>query len=335
MSNSRVPVAVTIGDPAGVGPELSLRVASEPDLAPESPVVLIGSAGLLRRVAKAASLDVEIRVIDDPADAAVVPGVAFVIDVPMDYDAVVPGHVDAACGQAAVDAITESARLALAGEVSAVCSAPANKEAFNAAGHHYEGQTEIYAHLTDTTAFHTILIGGPFRVSLVSAHCSMLEAVARVKTPRIERILRELHTSLVEQFGMAEPRIGVAGLNPHAGENGVFGREEIDEVRPALDKLRAEGMNLGDPMAADSLFWQAEGGKYDAVLAMYHDQGTIPLKRYGYVTLAAGLPIIRTTAGHGTAFDIAWQNKADPGLLSRAVGLADELGNRTSVSRAP
>ena len=318
-------VAVTIGDPAGIGPELSLRVASERQFMSRFPVVLVGSADLLRRVARRLALRVELRVIDDPRQASATPGTAYIYDVAMDAGAVTPGRVSAACGQAAVDAIEVSTRLAQRGVVDAVCSAPANKEAFNAAGHHFEGQTEIYANLTKTTAFHTMLVGGPLRVSLVSSHCSMLEAVARVRTDRVERILRELHVAVREHFGISEPRIGIAGLNPHAGENGVFGREEIDQVKPALERCRARGMQLGDPLAADSLFAAAEAGAYDAVLAMYHDQGTIPLKRYGYVTYAVGLPIIRTTAGHGTAFDIAWQGKADPTLLARAVDLAGEL----------
>lgn len=329
---TNAPVALTIGDPAGIGPELSLRIASEPAFMPDQPLVLIGSSGLLRRVADQVGLDVDLRPVQDPAEASIEPGAAYVLDIPMDADAVVPGAVSATCGQAAVDAITASARLALEGRVAAVCSAPANKEAFNAAGHHFEGQTEIYANLTGTDAFHTMLIGGPLRVSLVSAHCSMLEAVARVKADRIERILGELHSAMRQHFGVPEPRIGIAGLNPHAGENGVFGTEEIEHVRPALEKCRAQGMDLSDPLAADSLFAAAEAGRYDAVLAMYHDQGTIPLKRYGYVTYAAGLPIIRTTAGHGTAFDIAWQGKADPALLARAVALAGGLAKTAATA---
>jgi len=318
-------LAVTVGDPAGIGPELSIRIASDPALMLATPVVLVGSADLLRRVAQTVGIDVEIRQVVDMNDAKPSPGVAYVYNVPMDADSVVPGQVSAVCGQAAVEAIEVSTRLALEGKVAAVCSAPANKEAFNAAGHHFEGQTEIFAHLTGTEAFHTILVGGPLRVSLLSAHCSMLDAVARVRAERIERVLGELHAAMRNQFGVAEPRIGIAGLNPHAGENGVFGREEIEHVKPALEKCRAQGMILSEPLAADSLFAAAEAGGYDAVLAMYHDQGTIPLKRYGYVTYAAGLPIIRTTAGHGTAFDIAWQGNADPSLLVRAAALAVDL----------
>jgi 4-hydroxythreonine-4-phosphate dehydrogenase len=319
------PIAITVGDPAGTGPELSLKVASTELLMPRTPVVLIGSAGLLRRVADHIGLEVEIRTVERAEEAKRQPGVVWVMDVPLDYQDVVPCRISKICGQASVDAIRLSTGLALAGEVSAICSAPANKEAFHLAGHKFEGQTEIFAHLTNTTAFHTIMIGGPLRVSLVSAHCSLLEAVARVKQPRIERIMGELHTSLRQEFGLPNPRIGVAGLNPHAGENGVLGMEEIEHIKPALEACRRKGMNVSDPLAADSLFYAAEQGAYDAILAMYHDQGTIPLKRFGYVTYAVGLPIIRTTAGHGTAFDIAWQGIAKPELLSRAVRQAEEL----------
>lgn len=320
--NSTTPVAVTTGDPAGIGPELSLRIAARPQ---GVPLLLIGSAALLQRVAQHIGIDIDIRVVTDPREVEPLDNVAHVLDVPIDADAVTPGAVSAECGQAAVSAIETSTRLALSNAVSAVCSAPANKEAFNAAGHHFEGQTEIFASLTHTTAFHTMLVGGPLRVSLVSAHCSMLEAVRRVNTERIDRILSELDEAMKRHFGVAHPRIGVAGLNPHAGENGVLGTEEIEQVQPALQAARARGIEASDPIAADSLFAAAEAGKFDAVLAMYHDQGTIPLKRYGYVTYAAGLPIIRTTAGHGTAFDIAWQGKADPSLLRTAVNLAAEL----------
>lgn len=326
-----LPVGITVGDPAGVGPELALRVASDPALQPGAPVVLIGSADLLRRVSGSAGIEVQVRVVADPVEATEEPGVASVIDIPMDAQSVEPGRVDARNGQAAVEALQLSARLALKGAISATVSAPANKEAFNAAGHRFEGQTEIFAQLTGATSFHTLLLGGPLRVSLVSAHCSMLEAVARVTTERVQRILGEMHTALRDAFGIPAPRIGVAGLNPHAGEHGVFGREELDYVMPAVEACRARGVDASDPLAADSMFAAHEAGRYDAVLAMYHDQGTIPLKRFGYVSYSAGLPIVRTTAGHGTAFDIAWTGRADPELLSRAtrtaVGLAARRGS--------
>jgi 4-hydroxythreonine-4-phosphate dehydrogenase len=327
------PVAVTIGDPAGIGPEISLRCALEAP-AEAVPPLLVGSAPLLRRVASTLDLPVQVKEVSDPANPLPAePGTAYVIDVPgFDADAVEPGVLSPACGQASFDAITVATKLAVDGIVSAVASAPANKAAFNAAGHHYEGQTEIFASLTNTTKFHTILVGGPLRVSLVSSHCSMSEAIRRVHAERVERILLELDEAMREKFGVAHPRIGVAGLNPHAGESGVLGREEIEQIQPAVERCRARGINATDALAADSLFNAAEGGAYDAVLAMYHDQGAIPLKRYGYVTYAAGLPIVRTTAGHGTAFDIAWTGKASHSLLARAIALAAEIGGQPTPS---
>ncbi len=333
MTDSR-PVALTIGDPAGIGPEISLRVAGDPELASGVPVVLVGSAALLRRVAAHLDLSVRVEVISSPDQTAGQLGTVYVLDVPgLDEDAVTPGELSAPCGQASVDAIHTATELAMSGAVSAVASAPANKEAFNAAGHHFEGQTEIFASLTATESFHTILVGGPLRVSLVSSHCSMLEAVARVRVERVERILTQLDEVMRNEFDVASPRIGVAGLNPHAGENGVLGTEEIEQVLPAVRRCRDRGVHATDPLAADSLFAAAENGRYDAVLAMYHDQGAIPLKRYGYVTYAAGLPIVRTTAGHGTAFDIAWTGKANPRLLAQAVTLAADLGSRKPARR--
>ncbi|TQK17657.1 4-hydroxythreonine-4-phosphate dehydrogenase [Microbacterium sp. SLBN-154] len=322
------PLGLTVGDPAGVGPELSLAVASDPRWMPSAPVILIGSIELLARVAAHIDMTVQFRPVLPGEPVTARPGVAHVIDVPLDAAAVVPGRVTADNGRFTVDTISRATRLAQAGKISAVISAPASKEAFNLAGYHYEGQTEIFADLTGTEGFHTLLVGGPMRVSLVSAHCSMLEAVSRVNFARITRILGELDATLRARFGLADPRIGVAGLNPHAGENGLFGREEVDEVRPAVESLRRQGRDVVGPLPSDSLFAAAEDGRFDAVLAMYHDQATIPLKRYGYVSYAAGLPIIRTTPGHGTAFDIAWTGKADVGLLARAASLAESLAER-------
>lgn len=331
MTQQQRPVAITVGDAAGIGPELCLKVVADSQLK-DTPLLIVGSAGLLERVRKQIAIATRIVTVSDPAAVPPETGTAFVLDVPgMDPDAVIPGVLSADCGEDAVQAIKVATTLAMTGDVAAVASAPTNKAAFNQAGHHYEGQTELFADLTGTKQFHTILVGGPLRVSLVSAHCSISEAVNRVKSNRIEWILRQLHEALATKFNLASPRIGVAGLNPHAGENGVLGSEEIDEVIPVLDRLRDEGMNVSEPLAADSLFDAAEKGAYDAVVAMYHDQGTIPLKRYGYCTYAAGLPIVRTTAGHGTAFDIAWKGIADHRLLGRAVRLAADIAAQGGV----
>lgn len=339
MKRLKRPIALTVGDPAGVGPELCLKVAADAQIN-QIPLLLVGSADLLERVRQAVGLDTEIVTVEDPAQVTTEVGTAFVLDVPgQDAASVVPGELSAACGDAAVHSIKAAAELAMTEKVAAIASAPTNKAAFNQAGHHFEGQTELFAELTGATKFHTILVGGPLRVSLVSAHCSVLEAVNRVKSDRVEWILRQLHESLIDNFDIAEPRIGVAGLNPHAGENGVLGTEEINEVIPVVDRLREAGMNVSEPQSADSLFDSAEKGAYDAILAMYHDQGTIPLKKYGYTTYAAGLPIVRTTAGHGTAFDIAWKGVADHDLLLRAVQLAAEIGqqreHRSDSASAP
>lgn len=320
------PVALTVGDPAGIGPELTLKTLADPAIT-ELGVLVVGAAPLLARVADHLGLPTRVVPVTDTSQVGHEPGVAYVLDVgDLDPATVVPGAVAPACGQASVDAIRAATELALDGAVCAVASAPANKEAMNAAGHSYAGQTEIFADLTGTSQFHTVLVGGPLRVSLVTSHCSMREVLDRITTDRVEEVLRQLHAAMRDVFDMPEPRIGVAGLNPHAGENGVLGREELDHIVPAVRACRADGIAATDPLSADSLFAAAEVGHYDAVLAMYHDQGVIPLKRYGYVTYAAGLPIVRTTCGHGTAFDIAWHGKADPDLLIRAVQLAGQLG---------
>jgi 4-phospho-D-threonate 3-dehydrogenase / 4-phospho-D-erythronate 3-dehydrogenase len=243
---------------------------------------------------------------------------------PGDFEA---GRVNASCGQAFVDYIRASARLALDGDIDAIASAPTNKEAMHAAGHLYAGQTEVFAEATDTKNFFTVLTGGKVKVFLVSSHVSLREAIDLVKPERVERVIRIAREALRELWHVENPKLAVAGLNPHAGDGGLFGREEIEHVIPVMQRLSAEGFDLVGPGPADSLYYAAEQGAYDGVIGMYHDQGVIPLKRYGYVTVIAGTPIIRTTAGHGTAYDIAGQGIAKPDVLIRAIQLAAELAD--------
>lgn len=322
------PIGLTMGDPAGIGPEIVLRCHLVDELVRKG-LLVVGSAGVLRRVATALGLAVDVHVVEVPDEVTARLGVVHVVETGnLDPAAVPPGQVNAECGQAVYDAIAVATRFASDGALRAVVSAPANKEAFNLAGHAYSGQTEIFAALTGTTEFHTLLLGGPLRVSLVSSHCSLSEAIERCTSERVEKVVRQLATALREVFAIPAPRIGVAGLNPHAGENGLLGTEEQRHIAPSVRRCREDGLDVAGPFAADSLFRAGETGGYDGLVGMYHDQGAIPLKRYGYVTYAVGLPIIRTTCGHGTAYDIAWQGRADPGLLGRAIDVAADLADR-------
>lgn len=232
------------------------------------------------------------------------------------------GRVSAAAGAAFVQYIRKAATLALEGGIDAIASAPTNKEAMNLAGFHYAGQTEVFAEVCGTQDYFTVLTGGPLKVFLLSSHVSLVEAIRLVTPDRIERVIRIAHNAMRELWQMERPRIAVAGLNPHAGDSGLFGREEIESVSPVIERLAAEGIDVRGPFSADSLYHSAENGSCDAVVGMYHDQGVIPLKKYGYVTVIAGTPILRTTAGHGTAYDIAGQGIADASVMTRAAARA-------------
>lgn len=319
-------VGISLGDAGGIGPEIVVKAHREGIEEFCTPLV-VGDARIVAAAAAAVDTGLQIRSVAGPEEAAHAPGTIQVVDLAdLDPADVEVGKPAAAAGGASVTAMHAVGRMALDGRIAAVASAPASKEAFNLAGHEQPGGTEVFAAQAGVEAFHTILVGGPLRVSLVTSHCSLADAIRRCTADRVARIAGELHTALQEVFRLPTPRIAVAGLNPHAGENGLLGREELDEVIPGIERAREAGIPMEGPFASDSLFLAAERGRYDAIVAMYHDQGAIPLKRYGYVTYAAGLPYVRTTCGHGTGYDIAGKGIADPELFVRAVRLAAELG---------
>lgn len=328
-------LGITMGDPAGVGPELVAHLAERAD--PDADLVVLGESTILGKAGALIGWNRRIKEVTSPAEARNLrPGQCAVIDLGvMDYAALVPGREDACAGASAVAGIRLSAALAATGEIDAVVSGPVNKVSMNAAGESYPGQTEMYLegwNMTPAEA-HIMLVGGPVRCSLVTAHCSMREALDRLTQGRVERIARQAIATLGRHFGIEAPVIGVAGLNCHAGDGGLFGREEIDIINPVMARLRDEGIDITDAQPADALFHAAENGRYDVVIGMYHDQGVIPLKRHGYVTVIAGAPHIRTTCGHGTAFDIAWKNSVRADLFLRAADLAKNLARRSRISR--
>lgn len=334
-TESRPLLGITMGDPAGVGPELVAHLVDRTDL--DADLVVLGESAILAKAGALIGWNRRIKEVASPAEVrGLGPGVCAVIDLGlMDVAALVPGREDAHAGASAVAGIRRSAALVAAGEIDAVVSGPVNKVSMNAAGESYPGQTEMYLegwNMTPAEA-HIMLVGGPVRCSLVTAHCSMREALDRLTQDRVELIARQAIETLGRHFGIKAPRVGVAGLNCHAGDGGLFGREEIDVINPVMARLRAEGIDISDAQPADALFHAAESGRYDAVIGMYHDQGVIPLKRHGYVTVIAGAPHIRTTCGHGTAFDIAWKNSVRPDLFVRAAGLARDLARRSRLVR--
>ena len=309
-------VGITLGDPAGIGPEVAVKALND-DARTGADYVLYGPAWALQLGAEQAGLPV-------PADCELVD-----IDVPKAGDFRI-GTVSAACGEASVTAVERCARDAIAGEIDAMMTCPLHKEAIHAAGYVDDiGHQEILARLTGATTTATMLLTPGLRVVHLSTHKSLIEAGRYVTSANVGDKLRLCHDSLTA-WGLANPRIAVAALNPHGGEGGLLGREEIDEIAPAVDQARSLGIDATGPLPADSIFNRAIGGEFDVVLAMYHDQGHIAIKVHNFhesVTATLGIPLIRTSVDHGTAFDIAGLGIADAtgavAALRAAVALAE------------
>jgi 4-hydroxythreonine-4-phosphate dehydrogenase len=245
------------------------------------------------------------------------------------------GKITAANGAAAVRYVCEGTRLALAGDVDALVTAPIHKEAIHKAGCPFPGHTELLATLSNAESYAMMMVGGPFKIVLQSIHVSVKEAVSRVKPSLVWERLQLTHKALQDWFRVKDPRIAVAGLNPHAGENGAFGKEEIKVLKPVIQKAQKQGWKVSGPYPPDTLFYWATQKPYDAILCMYHDQGLIPLKLAAFeegVNLTLGLPFVRTSPDHGTAFDIAGKGKANPSSMIKAVQLAEKL-NRFNGKR--
>jgi 4-hydroxythreonine-4-phosphate dehydrogenase len=319
-----------MGDPAGIGPEIIAKVVSSGIVADCGRVICVGDAETLRHAVSVIGANLEIRTIDRIAEYRLADGVLEVLDphnIPP--DSIRPGFVQAAAGRAAYEYVVRAIDMALSGEVSAMITAPINKEALHLAGHHYDGHTEILAQRTRSKDVTMLLASGSFRVAHVSTHVSLRKAVRRCRSQRILSVIRLTHQGL-QMMGVGEPRLAVAGLNPHSGEGGFFGIEETTEIQPAIDAAIREGFRVyGNPVPADSVFVRMqEAREFDAVIAQYHDQGHIPAKLvdfWGSVNITLGLPIIRTSVDHGTAFDIAGQGKANCDSLVNAIRCASQM----------
>lgn len=321
-------IAVTMGDPAGIGPEIIIKSMVEGELS-GAPVVVVGCARTFQRIlAMNITPRAELKVIDRIADARFAPGVINVIDEPLeDADALQPGVVQAQAGDLAYRCIKRATSLAMNGEVKAIATAPLNKEALHLAGHHYPGHTELLAYLTDSKDYAMVLYTDMLKVIHITTHIALRKFLDTLNQDRVKTVIRVADTFL-KRVGYDNPRIAVAGVNPHAGENGLFGDEEINIVGPAVNAMKAEGLNVTGPCPPDTVFMQCHEGMYDMVVAMYHDQGHIPLKLLGFydgVNITAGLPFIRTSADHGTAFDIAWRGKAKAESMAVSIQLAMQI----------
>ena len=328
MTNVLPILAITMGDAAGVGPEVVARALAQEALHQFCRPLVIGAVDILTRAGQLVGSPLAWRKVPSPAEACFQSGTVDVLDPGnLTWEKVTPGVVCPAAGKAAVEYVLKAGELALAGEVEAVATAPLNKDAMRQGGYHYLGHTEILAELTGTPRCTTMLVSGELRVVHVTRHVP-LSQVAQLITQ--ERVLSTivLTAESLRAFGLARPRLGVAGLNPHNGEGGLLGREEIEVIGPAVKAARAQGIDAQGPFAPDSIFWRALRGEFDVVVAMYHDQGHIAIKVHGFersVTVTLGLPIVRTSVDHGTAFDIAWRGEADPQSMIEALRLAVRL----------
>ncbi|MGW7433631.1 4-hydroxythreonine-4-phosphate dehydrogenase PdxA [Streptomyces sp. NPDC054861] len=319
------PLALTMGDPNGIGPEITVKACADPARRPR--VVVIGDPATLTRACRTTGTDLTVRPIDSVEQAAYTPGVIDVLaegTLPPDLS---PGTVDARAGEASFRYVRRGIALALGGEVRALTTAPINKEALRLAGLHYPGHTEILAELSGTSDYAMMMANDELRVVLVTVHQSLRTALDSLTTARELEIIR-LTDRTLRAGGPGRPRIAVAALNPHAGENGLFGREDLDVIEPAVRAARAEGIDASGPWPADTVFMRARAGEFDAVVAQYHDQGLIPVKYLGLergVNITIGLPFVRTSVDHGTAFDLAGHGTADHTSLLTALHQADDL----------
>jgi len=323
-------LAITMGDPAGVGPEVVLKALAEPALSEICRPLVIGSAAMLERTLSWTPLQLGIRPVAAPEAAVGEAGTVDVLDLAnVDATALPLGQLSAEAGRAAMDYVLRAYDLACAGAVAGMVTAPINKEATTLAGYPDLGHMDLFERLTGNKEHATMLVTRALRVVHLTTHYSLAEACRQVTRERVLRQLRLTHRSF-ESWGWARPTIAVAALNPHGGEGGLLGREEIDAIAPAVADARAEGIDARGPLPADSLFPQALDGRYTAVLAMYHDQGHIAIKVHDFarsVSVALGLPFLRTSVDHGTAFDIAGRGIADPLSMVEAIRVAAELAS--------
>ncbi len=343
MPDKRPIIGITMGDPAGCGPEITIKALYQKDIYDRCRPLVVGDARvlddaikILTRTGFLKAEEIVTRRVSSVSEARFVYGTIDVLHMDLvDMDQLQYGVLSPMCGKAAYLCVEKVIALAMAGQVDATVTNALNKEAMNLAGYHYSGHTEIYADHTGTKSYAMLLVHDDLRVVHVSTHVALREACDRAKKDRILECIRLAYQEC-QKLGIREPKVAVAGLNPHAGEGGLFGREEIDEIIPAIEAAAAEGYPAEGPLPADTVFSKALGGWYDIVVVMYHDQGHIPLKTVGFVydkeagnwkavkgvNITLGLPIIRTSVDHGTAFDRAGRGIQNEDSLVNAIDYA-------------
>ena len=340
MEASRPTLALTLGDPAGIGPEIMAKALAEGSCYEQTTPVVVGDRGVLAQVVEGGGLELEIRTVDAPGDARGERGVVDLIDLD-NMGEVRFGEIDAAHGRAALDWIEHACALARDGAVEGIVTGPINKEAAKAGGLKHPGHTELLADLlgAEPDDVFTMFVVGRLRIFFLTRHLSLRDAIDALTEERVHAGIVRVN-ELLGDLGVDEPRIALAALNPHAGEGGIMGDEEIRVLRPAVERAREEGVDVAGPVPADAVFHQGHEGRFDGVIALYHDQGHIASKTldfFGTVSATLGLPVIRTSVDHGTAYDLAGRFEADARGQVNALRVAAELAPgalRAAASRA-
>ena len=347
--NEKPIVAITMGDPASIGPEIAVKALLTERIMEICRPIIVGDAGVFRHIIDKLKWKAVVRPVSAVKDALFQPGIIDVLDMgTVEIDKLVFGQVSAMAGHASFEAVKKVIELALAGEVEATVTGPINKKSINDAGHHFAGHTEIYAFYTGTAKYGMLLVEDNLKVIHVSTHVSLRQACDLVKKDRVLAVIGLLKNGLI-QLGETNLKIGVAGLNPHAGDSGLFGTEEEEEILPAVLEARRLGYDVEGPVPPDTLFAKAATGYYGGVVAMYHDQGHIPFKLTGFkwnsekqqmdsvkgVNITMGLPIIRTSVDHGTAFEIAGKGIASADAMILAIEAAVQLSKNGITQKSP
>ena len=329
-NNEKPLIAVTMGDPAGIGPELCLKVLNNDH--PSCNLAVFGSKNILDNVAKQTNMSIpDVPTITIENLLAQKPAGSVIVDLPGSLDFVKPGICSPKCGLAAYNYIEMSIKACLKKQVDGVCTGPINKESLNMAGIQFPGHTEIFAKLTDTSRYCMMLTSQKISVSFITTHTSYLKVPSKLNIERVSDVI-ELTWQAINKFKKDGVKLAVCGLNPHAGENGLFGLEEMEIVTPAIENAQKNGISIDGPLSPDAAFTEQIRKKYDTIICMYHDQGHIPFKMLSFedgVNITLGLPIIRTSVDHGTAFDIAWKGVAQETSLEHAIDLAVKLTGKS------
>lgn len=335
-------IGISVGDPSGIGPEITAKALALPDIYEICRPLAVAEAEMMEEAVRFSGLSLKIHTISSPQDGNYQMGVIDVLDLKnIDAKSIKHKVVSPDSGRASFEYIKKVIGLALSKEIDATVTGPIHKEAINQAGFHYAGHTEIYADLTNTKDYAMMLMHENFRVIHVSTHVSLKEAIDIVKKERVYTVIT-LAQKTLQRLGIENPRIAIAGLNPHAGENGLFGREEIEEIEPAIRQAAQEGLTVEGPIPADTVFSKMAGGQYDIVVVMYHDQGHIPTKFKGFqydektntwgsisgVNITCGLSIIRVSVDHGTAFGKAGEGRANPESMIQAIQITAQLASQ-------